>query len=229
MKTRPPKSRLALYALTLAVLVGAGAYLYWAHWTYRFETIDPGKVYSSAAMPPARLEAYVRRYGLRTVIDLRGTRLQPEVSAESAALAPMGVRHIHLPSKQVPSPAVVERFLEVMGDPQIYPVLIHCDHGQGRAMVLAAIYRMEFQGWDNARALDAARWINMGTSFDRDTSKGRYILQYATRRAKSGTDAGMAGAAPSPTAAVPANRATEPARGEGRRPSHAAEDVGANR
>jgi hypothetical protein len=38
------KRRLILAALAVAALAAGGGYLYYEHWTYRFETISTGKV-----------------------------------------------------------------------------------------------------------------------------------------------------------------------------------------
>jgi len=49
-------------------------------------------------------------------------------------------------------PAAIDRFLELLDDDSIYPVLFHCKAGLHRTGLLAAVYRMEYQGWTHFEA-----------------------------------------------------------------------------
>lgn len=140
--------------LTLA-LVGGGWKLYDVHVRHRLAVVTPGQVYKSAAMPPEEMASVAKQLGLRSVIDLRtfvpgqdstNTTSVDTIEAEKAALKAIGVRHIHLPTAQVPNEATVNRFLEAMADPANRPALIHCHHGVGRAELFTALYRIEFEG-----------------------------------------------------------------------------------
>jgi protein tyrosine phosphatase (PTP) superfamily phosphohydrolase (DUF442 family) len=170
-------------ALLLSVLATALTYLWWDTRRDRIRVISPGLVYQSGEFAPEDLPDAVRRLGIRTVIDLR----EPveEVQGERAALAAAGIRHIHLPSGWIPEEGTVDRFLGIMRDPGTYPVLIHCKHGTGRSVLLGAIYRIEFEGWDRERARVATRssvrWLLPGASFAVDAPKGEYLLRYAKR------------------------------------------------
>src|SRR5207237_1241596 len=53
----------------------------------------------------------------------------------------------------VPAEKGVKVFREVMSDPANYPVLVHCFAGIHRTGAYCAVYRMEFEGWSNARAI----------------------------------------------------------------------------
>jgi protein tyrosine phosphatase (PTP) superfamily phosphohydrolase (DUF442 family) len=169
--------KVGIALLVLAVAIAAG-YIYQVHFNYRFAAITDGKVYKSAAIPPEKLASYVDRYHLKTVVDLRDVDEQPAVDAERAALEKLGVRHVHLPTGQVPPQETVDKFLALMADPGVYPVLIHCHHGVSRSVLFAALYRIEFEGWDNERARLATRLITDGSSFDTDKRKGRYLENY---------------------------------------------------
>ena len=65
-----------------------------------------------------------------------------------------------------------------MADPDVYPVLIHCHHGVSRSVLFSALYRIEYEGWDNERARLATRFITDGSSFDTDKRKGRFLQDY---------------------------------------------------
>jgi protein tyrosine/serine phosphatase len=162
------------------VLLAAGAYGYWAHVEHRFLTITEGKVYRSGAMPPEKLQRVVQKHGIRTVIDLREN--DKKVAAESQAMAAIGVHHINIHSPQVPNADVVRRFIDTMRRDETYPVLIHCNHGIGRAVLFSAIYRMEFEGWDRERARKTAYWRSAMGSFTPEDEKGAFILKYTPIR-----------------------------------------------
>ena len=166
---------------TIAVCAGA----YYAHWVvarHRLTVIADGVVYQSAQMPPEALLEVVEDHGIRTVIDLR--KDGPLVAAEGGALAWAGVEHVHLPMSQVPAPETVGAFLQVMDDPANRPVLIHCEHGEGRSVILSALYRIEYEGWTPDEARRAARLFSFRGSFAPGRKKGKYLLSYAARRSR---------------------------------------------
>ncbi len=166
--------------LVTLLLYGIG-YWYWAGVHYRFWTVTEGLVYRSGAMPPDDLIEKAQELGIKTIIDLRKPDDQAEIDAEHAAMKKLGVNHINLPSEQVPKDTTVKSFLSIMDDQSNRPVLIHCHHGEGRAVLFSAIYRMEYEGWENDRARRASRVILYGSSFSSDAKKGKYINNYRTR------------------------------------------------
>ncbi|MFA5529201.1 MAG: tyrosine-protein phosphatase, partial [Thiohalomonadaceae bacterium] len=169
-----------------------GAYVWFVHVNYRFETISAGRVFKSAAIPPHRIGDYIERHGIRTVIDLRdpgGVRdaLHPEnqreIEAEAEAVARLaGVRHVNIPSRQLPSAETLARFFEVLDQDEAYPVLIHCHHGTGRAEIYSAIYRIEYEGWSNEAARQATRpiieFLGYRSAFATGKSKGDFLIHY---------------------------------------------------
>ena len=138
-------------------------------------------------MPPGEMQKVAKRLGLRTVIDLRtftpgqdstNTTDIETIRSEGTSLAAIGVRQIHLPTPQVPSEATVDRFLKVMADPANLPTLIHCYHGIGRTELFVAVYRIEFEKWDNERARAGTRAILAGSSFSDGAEKGQFLINY---------------------------------------------------
>ena len=175
---------IATVAVLAAVAITAGAsYEHWAVFRHRFTVVTEGVVYQSAEMPPQKLLETVGKYGIRTVIDLR--RDGPLVAAEREALARAGVTHSHLPTPQVPTPETVDAFLAVMDDPANRPVLIHCEHGEGRAPLFSALYRIEYEGWSNEEARRATRLLSFRGAFSHGRRKGDYLHSYVPRRAEA--------------------------------------------
>ncbi len=155
---------------------------YWATIGHRFTTITPDRVYQSAAVPAESLSEIVRDKRIKAVIDLRTSESKdfpPE--QERRLLEKLGVCYYHLPSKQIPEDKTVDAFLEIAANPENYPMLIHCHHGEGRAVLFAAIYRIEFEGWDNETARKASRLFHFRGTFGPDGKKGRFLRNYVRR------------------------------------------------
>ena len=168
-------------ALLLLGSLGVGAvYGYWVVFDHRFTTITEGRIYKSGAMSPETLVDKVRRYGIKTVIDLRSN--STKVDTERSALEQVGVQYFHIPSRQIPANETMEAFLEVMDNHADPPILIHCKHGEGRSVLFAAIYRMEYESWSKERARRASRFLSFLGSFSPDSRKGIFIRNYVPRR-----------------------------------------------
>src|SRR5262249_1994024 len=73
-------------------------------------------------------------------------------------------------------PPAIDDFLEVLDDPAAYPVLIHCHAGLHRTGILAAVYRMEHQGWTPAEAWQEMRAHGFGPWGG--TAANDYVTQY---------------------------------------------------
>ncbi|SEA97147.1 Tyrosine phosphatase family protein [Flavobacterium gillisiae] len=158
---------------------------------HNFETITEGKVYKSGVIPPDEIESYVKKYHIKSIVDLRmpGTNdlaLNPEkigeIQAEKNAVAKIkGVNYFSNPSEQVPNDKNIEVFAEIMDNTANYPVLIHCYHGTGRAEMYSALYRIEYEGFTNEAARQGVRTLVKFSSFDDGTPKGEYLKAYKSR------------------------------------------------
>ena len=163
-------------------LLWLGGYLWWHLVERRLTVLTPGEVMRSAAMKPGALRRAVRRHGLRAVIDLRKDD-EGEVPREAETLKELGCKHLRLPSTQVPNEELRDRFLELIGDPENRPALIHCTHGEGRAVLYGALWLIEFQGLEPEAARRKARWITTrGSTFDLKRDKGKYLHDYTRVR-----------------------------------------------
>ena len=191
----PSMRKRLLQSFLLVFVALVAAYVWFVHVNYRFETISEGKMYKSAAIPPEKLEGFIRGNGIKTVIDLRDPGVQDalnpanlqEIEAEADALAKIGgVRHINIPSRQVPTKETLSRFFEVLDDAQAYPVLIHCHHGTGRAEIYSALYRVEYEGWSNADARARTRpvvaFAGYRSAFADGQPKGDFLMHYKPRK-----------------------------------------------
>lgn len=168
----------------MALLVGAR----WGYWTVRerrWTTIEPGRVYQSGLLAEPILREKLEENGIRTVIDLRNPD-DGDLESERKVVESMGRRYIGMPTTQVPKDETVDEFLDVMEEAD-YPVLVHCKDGQGRSVLFAAVYRIEFEDWTPAQAWRKTRLLPWFGGFAEDSQKGRYVLDYQRHRDGAGT------------------------------------------
>ncbi|MFT5964781.1 MAG: protein tyrosine phosphatase (PTP) superfamily phosphohydrolase (DUF442 family) [Flavobacterium sp.] len=179
------------FSIFVLVLLFVGKYVYDMNINHNFETITEGKVYKSAVIPPDEIESYVKKYHIKSIVDLRmpGTNdlvLNPEnpseLQAEKNAVSKIGgVNYFSNPSEQVPNDKNIATFTKIMDNKDNYPVLIHCYHGTGRAEMYSALYRIEYEKFTNEDARKGVRTLIKFSSFDDGTPKGEYLKGYKSR------------------------------------------------
>lgn len=132
--------RTALFlGLTAAAL---GAYLAGIQATGNFATVIAGEVYRSNQPTPAELARYVKRYDIRTIVNLRGRR---ESAAwyrnEVAAAKRLGVNLVDFPMRadRALDAAAAERLVAILRDAP-RPILIHCRSGSDRTGLASVVY-----------------------------------------------------------------------------------------
>lgn len=117
--------------------------LVWDHW----DEVKRGVLYRSGQLTPGQLTEAIKRYNIRTVINLQ--RPGEELMAERDVAREMGVDFVNLP---MPGDGLGEEWqfreiLKILDDPQRRPVLVHCARGTCRTGAAVAIYRFERDGW----------------------------------------------------------------------------------
>lgn len=189
------KIKKIIAVVVVVVLFFVGKYVYDMNINHNFETITEGKVYKSGVIPPDQLEEYVKKYHIKSIVDLRfpGTgdlvnnpEIPGELIAEKEAVAKIpGVTYFNNGSDQVPQQHNLDTFYKIMDDKNNYPVLIHCYHGVGRAEMYSALYRIEYEKMDRDEARTSTRFLTKWSSFDLGSPKGDYLHTYKTRKEKA--------------------------------------------
>jgi len=147
-------------ALSLAVGVALCGPLGCARVLYNFGEIAPGQIYRSAQPSPLFLRWLTRRHQIRSLVNLRGRT--PGFESQYAAREGLKLFSFDLSASQAPSEADIERFLEIVRDPDNQPILVHCRHGVDRTGYMLALYRIRYDQWTAARA---AREMNRFLQF----------------------------------------------------------------
>ncbi|OEZ80526.1 dual specificity phosphatase, catalytic domain [Janthinobacterium sp. HH104] len=88
--------------------------------------------------------------GVKTVISLRSFHSDTQVLEGS------GIRAVRIPINTwaIRDKHVVETMRSIRAAEQQGPVLLHCLHGADRTGMMAAMYRMLYQGWPREKAID---------------------------------------------------------------------------
>lgn len=156
--------------------------------------------------------------GVRTVVDLRGSKVGPAATA-AAGLDLVVVR---TGAKRV-SEADLVAFLRVATDPARRPVLVHCASGHDRTGAMVAAYRRVVCGWSAEAALREMRRFGAAPWYRNLVKLIERLDPEAVRARLAAPDDGGAGApahAPTPRAGAdddeddpsPATEPTPPAR-----------------
>lgn len=143
------------------LLIGSAAGLgYRQHKRYKHWAVhDPGMVYRSAWLDADVFSEQIEKHQVRTVLNLcNPNELGEQRSREQrAAVTGAGARLIELPM-----PATIDagdedirKFIDVLGDPNNYPLLVHCQHGVTRTAKVLAMYDILYRGETAAQSLAA--------------------------------------------------------------------------
>ena len=122
----------------------------------------------------------IAEMGFRSIINLqRTTEETANVEGEMVAADAAGIRYVHLPFGGPDyDPAVADRFLETIVEPETAPAFIHCGGG-GRAATMWFIKRVMVDEWDVDSALAEATDLGMNP----EGASGRFGLNYVAERA----------------------------------------------
>jgi protein tyrosine/serine phosphatase len=162
----------------------------------RLREVAPGKVYRSGQMTAPGFAKAVAELNIRTVVNLQDDFPDPDIRQgyftaqtikESALCEQLGVRYVALSPDLVgrnrsneKRPRAIGAFLDLMDDPDTYPVLLHCKAGLHRTGVMVAIYRMEYEGWSKSEAIRELKRNGFGESVCIPGNEyiTQYVLQY---------------------------------------------------
>lgn len=137
-----------------AVLFMGGLYILALHLTGNFHEVIAGRFYRSAQLPPEKLAAYIDRYGIKTVINLRGAAPgQGWYDGEVAATRAHGAVHADFRMSAGRRLTAEESFalLTLMKNAE-GPILIHCQGGADRSGLASVMYLQQIAGVDEETA-----------------------------------------------------------------------------
>jgi protein tyrosine/serine phosphatase len=133
----------ALLAAAWLISLDRQGRLVWDHW----DEVKRGVLYRSGQLSPEQLTEAVKRYNIRTIINLQWPG--EEMQAERGLAGRLGVDFVNLP---MPGDGLGEEWqfreiLKILDDPDRQPALVHCARGTCRTGAAVAFYRFERDGW----------------------------------------------------------------------------------
>jgi protein tyrosine phosphatase (PTP) superfamily phosphohydrolase (DUF442 family) len=120
--------------------------------------VVPGTLYRSNHPTPARLRRWVRRFGLKTIVNLRGPKPTGSTELTEDAAHRLGVAHLYLAfeSRGAPHRDRILRFHQLYRT-MARPALMHCKSGADRAGLAAGLAIL----FDGGSAADALRQLSL--------------------------------------------------------------------
>jgi tyrosine-protein phosphatase SIW14 len=108
--------------------------------------------YFRGSQPKPDNMAELKRYGIKTVIDLRNDRLHESEGWAKEA----GLQYFHIPlsTKKPATDEEIAHYLKLVNDPQNWPIYVHCKGGRHRTGEMTALYRMTSQNWTADQAYE---------------------------------------------------------------------------
>lgn len=150
----------------------------------RLRIVTDGRVYRSGQMTADGFRDAIRRYGIKTVINLQDDETDTATderdpalphnpfdktkSLESEVVTAAGARYVQFDGNAINAdgaggrPKLVDDFLKQMDDEDNYPVLYHCKAGLHRTGWLTSVYRMEYEGRSKAEVMDELKANGFG-------------------------------------------------------------------
>ncbi|MBS0262515.1 MAG: dual specificity protein phosphatase family protein [Planctomycetes bacterium] len=140
------RKKLWKWGLVLALAATASAWLYTHHKRYKhFAVHDPQMVYRSAWLEADVFRELIEDHQIRTVLNLcEPNELGADrCVAQRQAVRGSGARLIEMPmpaAKLDPADPEIAKFVEVLSNPENYPMLVHCQHGVTRTAKVLVMY-----------------------------------------------------------------------------------------
>jgi len=142
----------AVLAVLIVILISVGYYI--GFLGDNFRVVSPGKCYRSAQLSPCELDEYIRKYGIKSVVSVRGKSDRKPWSRDEADICKKNGCEFYgypLQSGRMTSPKPLLELIERL-ETGPYPMLIHCRQGADRTGLASVFYRtlVEKQTVDSA-------------------------------------------------------------------------------
>lgn len=120
-----------------------------------FYEVEPGKLYRSKQLTGGHLDSYIKKYGIKSVINLRGINKNKKwwQNEKNAVLKnEVDFYNISMSAVRLPGRENILKLMKIY-DHAKYPILVHCQGGADRTGLAVAFYKI-LQGESNKKALE---------------------------------------------------------------------------
>lgn len=136
------------------LLALGGTYLGALQLTGNFNTVVAGEFYRSGQLAPTQIANYTKRYGIKTIINLRGDNTGSAwYDTEVAEARRLNVTHVNFgisARRELTGPQAAA-LIDLMKNAE-KPILIHCQAGADRSGLASALYLAAIKKSDEATA-----------------------------------------------------------------------------
>lgn len=180
-----------LIAAFLVVLGLAGVPAGWAGYLWlsgNVHEVEAGSFYRSAQLSPEGLASVLDRYGIRTVINLRGPSSARWYAEERAVSTDKGIAHVDiaLSANREPDPATIQELTRLLRDSP-RPILVHCKGGADRSGLASALFLLtaEHRPAEEAGGQLSMVYGHFPWLFSRTSAMDRTFAKVASQLARS--------------------------------------------
>lgn len=116
--------------------------------------VHEGNLYRSAQLSKRQFKRYIKKWKIKTIINLRGQSEKKWYRKELEAAKEMGVEHfdIKMSAKRLPHREDLLRLIELY-ETAPRPILIHCQGGADRTGEASAMYKLDFMDASKKEAM----------------------------------------------------------------------------
>src|SRR3989344_8707656 len=107
---------------------------------YNFGVVKENCIYRSSQPGKLFLQSLIKNYQIKTVINLAN---------KTDPLEGLKIFHFALPVRSEPPEPIIQKILDLINQPEHWPILIHCIEGADRTGLLVALRRLR-EKWDLA-------------------------------------------------------------------------------
>ncbi len=136
--------RIVIAALVILMLPPAGYFGVYMRVQGNFHPITPGEAYRSAKLDREKLEHYIKKYNIKSIVNLIGEDpRKPWYQEELQVSAQHNIKHydITLSATEEPTDDAVRKIEEIFHHAP-RPVLMHCKGGSDRSGLAAAMWKV---------------------------------------------------------------------------------------
>jgi len=140
---------LLLVALVTSPIIIAYIFRFYQRIQGNFHIVRPGVLYRSSELRPALAKRYAEKYGLRSLLRLRGANDQAEAQAKELGLE---FFCLNLRASRYEPPDRMAEFVALLKS-MPKPALVSCKGGSDRSGLLAALWLYEVEGMPPSQAI----------------------------------------------------------------------------